>query len=386
MSAGAPALGATWDVVIVGAGPAGCAAAITLAGFGWRVLLAEPRTAPRFKLGESIAPGAMGLVRQFLGPLDDTPGQAQACFRTAGNVSVWSGPQPEVTDFFYTPSQHGQCVDRLLFDQALRDRAVVAGAQIMAGGRFVSCSRLTEGQLRWQVVLAQSTGQSVHRTRFLLDASGRAAVVGRTLGVAAQVVDTLFAYAQWYDSTIEDRDCHTRIESGPAGWWYSNRLPGAAARRLLVFHTDSDLPTARTAARKAGFDALLGASTHLGPLLQSKGYLPDDMPIRGASAGSQRLQDFGGADWLAVGDAAQAYDPLSSQGIWKALDSGSEAGHLVHYQLQADAPVGQDQSYIRQYMAHQDRRWQQYVAQRNFYYRQQSRWCDDVFWRRRMAA
>ncbi|MFT0531246.1 NAD(P)/FAD-dependent oxidoreductase [Castellaniella hirudinis] len=389
MTSGAPVAGASWDVVVVGAGPAGCAVAITLAGFGWRVLLVEARAAPRFKLGESIAPGAVGLVRQFLGPSADVLDRVAAGFRTAGNVSLWAGAQPDTTDFFYTPAGHGLCVDRLAFDQALRDRATAAGATLV-GGRFVSCVRQVDGLSRWRVTLdqaqaqAQAGGACVHQARFLVDASGRVAVVGRALGVACQPLDGLFAYAQWYDSAMPDQDVYTRIESGPLGWWYSNRLPGAAARRLLVFHTDHDLPAARQAAHQAGFDALLQASTHLRPLLRDKGYAADgSRPVRGAPAGSQRLQAFGGPDWLAAGDAAQAYDPLSSQGIWKALDSGSEAGHQVHYQLQAAVPAGRPQSQVQQYLDGQALRWDRYVLQRNFYYAQQDRWREGAFWQRR---
>ncbi|MGB6154572.1 MAG: FAD-dependent oxidoreductase [Castellaniella sp.] len=383
MAPEASVAGTPWDVVIVGAGPAGCASAITLARFGWRVLLVEARVAPRFKLGESIAPGAMGLVRQFLGASMEALGGASGSFETAGNVSVWVETQPDTTDFFYTASGHGLCVDRLAFDQSLRDQAVAAGATLMMGGRFITCALQVGGTLRWRVKLAQADGDSMHEARFLVDASGRAAVVGRALGVAFHSLDGLFAYARWYDTAEPDEDRFTRIESGPSGWWYSNRLPGEKSRRLLVFHTDHDLPAAHLAVQQTGFDAVLQASTHLRPLLQAKGYVADDTPIRGAPAGSQRLQDFGGQDWLAVGDAAQAYDPLSSQGIWKALDSGSEAGHQVHYQLQAAVPAGHAQIQIQHYLAGQAQRWNHYVLQRNFYYAQQQRWSDELFWQRR---
>src|SRR3546814_13476214 len=86
------------------------------------------------------------------------------------------------------------------------------------------------------------------------------------------------------------------------------------------------------AAGREGFDQLLDGSTHIAPLLKARGYQACG-EIRGAPANSQRLRDFCGDAWMAVGDAAQAYDPLSSQGIAKALKTASHAGHMIHYAL-----------------------------------------------------
>ena len=166
--------------------------------------------------------------------------------------------------------------------------------------------------------------------------------MARTLGVRiAEPDDLLFAYAQWFSRPRSDNDRYTRIEAAPHGWWYSNRLPGTKGnetKRLVVWHTDKDLPAARIASDRHGFDHLLKNSTLIAPLLEAEGYRPCGS-VRGAPANSQRLEHFCGDDWLAVGDAAQAYDPLSSQGIDKALSTGSHAGHMIHYAL-TDRPQG----------------------------------------------
>jgi flavin-dependent dehydrogenase len=88
-----------------------------------------------------------------------------------------------------------------------------------------------------------------------------------------------------------------------------------------------------------------------------------------------------------VGDAAQAYDPLSSQGIDKALRTASHAGHMIHYALadrpQGTAGLGSGNAYIRQYDEQQRQLWQTYLSQRDFYYGIQRRWSDRPFWQRR---
>ncbi len=374
----------------MGAGPAGAATAITLARFGRRVLLVEERVSTRFKLGESLPPSAIGLVKHFLGDLEDQEHSPQGIFRTAGNVSLWATEQTDVTDFFFTSTGFGLCVERVAFDEALRSAATAAGATVLKGERFETCTRIADPNFNWQLTLSSKTQTRQYRARYLVDCSGRRAVVAKALGVqAAQNNDQLFAYAQWFSLVGHDDERYTRIEASPHGWWYSNRLPGTernVSKRLVVFHSDKDLPAAKMAARPEGFDQLLSESTHIAPVLQAKGYRPCGT-IRGAPANSQRLQDFCGDAWMAVGDAAQAYDPLSSQGIDKALRTASHAGHMIHYALTDCAPgaAGLDNhnKYIRQYDEQQRQLWQAYLPQRDYYYGIQPRWSDQPFWQRR---
>lgn len=380
----------TWDVAIVGAGPAGAATAITLAKLGQRVLLVEERGSPSFKLGESLPPTSIGLVKHFLEDPENPEQELPGVFRTAGNVSLWATDQVDTSDFFFTTTGYGLCVDRLAFDQALRARAIAAGVTLLKSISFQSCARIADGPLNWQLTLNSDTQTREVRVRYLVDCSGRRAVVARSIGIPiAPSGDRLFAYAQWFSCSGGDDDRYTRIEAAPYGWWYSNRLPGNdgdGARRLVVFHSDKDLPEAKIAASPQGFDQLLESSMHIAPLLKASGYQPCGT-IRGAPANSQRLQEFCGDAWMAVGDAAQAYDPLSSQGIDKALKTASHAGHLIHYAL-TDAPhgaaeLGSDNSFIRQYDAQLQKLWQTYLSQRDYFYGIQPRWSDQPFWQRR---
>ncbi len=131
-----------------------------------------------------------------------------------------------------------------------------------------------------------------------------------------------------------------------------------------------------------GFDQLLHGSTHIAPLLEAGDYQSCGT-VRGAQANGQRLRDFCGDAWIAAGDAAQAYDPLSSQGIDKALRTASHAGHMIHYALtdrrQSAAELGRGNPYIRQYDEQQRQLWQTYLSQRDFYYGIQPRWPDQPF-------
>ena len=87
-----------------------------------------------------------------------------------------------------------------------------------------------------------------------------------------------------------------------------------------------------------------------------------------------------GEHWLAVGDAASAYDPISAQGIFKALTDGLSAGRRIVEFLagRRDALVSHQQDL--------EQRFDEYARQRAYFYAHEQRWPDSAFWRERVAA
>ncbi len=377
-----------WDVVIIGAGPAGSATAITLTSLGQRVLLIDEQMVAKSKLGESLPPASVDIVSHFLGELDSPYKKPIGLYKTVGNISTWSSDQLDHADFFFTATGFGLCIDRLAFDEALRLRALELGASLRRGVVFETCTRSSDPRFNWNIGLSFHSKMEHHRTRYLVDCSGRRAVLGKKLGIPImENTDKLFAYSQWFSTVAEDDDCFTRIEAVASGWWYSNRVPTASNKenkRLVVFYSDRDLSDGKKAGSPEGFDALLRETAQIAPLLQASVYQASGI-IRGAPANSQRLREFCGDAWMAVGDAAQAYDPLSSQGIDKALRTGSHAGHLIHYALtdEVDKSLKVDNRYIQQYSEQQQQLWDAYLSQKNYYYGIQTRWVDQPFWQRR---
>ncbi len=370
-----------WDVLVVGAGPAGAASAITLAQNGWRVLIVEKQSAASFKFSESVPPATVGVIEHLLGSLDDQEFTKQGMAKTVGNVSCWQSAEPEINDFFYTPNGYGLGINRAVFDAVLVSKALHCGACLQASTQFIQCQPCATENANWAVELQSDAGREWHHTKYLVDCSGRRAIVASALGVSRQVQDQLFAYGQRFVAeNHQDNDQFTRLEAASQGWWYTNRLPLAdsgqiCSQRMVVFHTDRDLVCGKLAATPSGFADLLQQSQHISALLEKHGYQPKGK-IRGACAASERLDQFAGDDWMAVGDAAQAYDPLSSQGISKALTSATMAGQLIHYALEGLHS-------FKRYTNEQEQLWSSYWQQHHYYYDSQSRWPDQLFWNRR---
>src|SRR6185369_1865372 len=84
-----------------------------------------------------------------------------------------------------------------------------------------------------------------------------------------------------------------------------------------------------------------------------------------------------GDRWLAVGDAACTFDPLSSQGVMKALRSGIDAAEAIRRHLSGDARA------LSVYADRVATAYDDYLDTRSAYYAMEQRWPDAPFWRHR---
>jgi flavin-dependent dehydrogenase len=94
-------------------------------------------------------------------------------------------------------------------------------------------------------------------------------------------------------------------------------------------------------------------------------------------ANSSRLDSIAGEGWLAVGDAAAAFDPLSSYGITSAMGGGFYAASAILDSFAGDAraPLSYQKLVVEAY-AH-------YLAMHYEHYSLERRWPNETFWRRR---
>jgi flavin-dependent dehydrogenase len=122
----------------------------------------------------------------------------------------------------------------------------------------------------------------------------------------------------------------------------------------------------------------LAQTRHLGARLDGSAFVSEG--LRAWPVSSFHLEPPHGEDWLAVGDAAGAYDPLTSQGIYKALAGGLQAGDAIARRLAGEAA---DFTAYGESLA---RSWQEYLSLRSYLYTREARWPDQPFWRARQAT
>ena len=106
---------------------------------------------------------------------------------------------------------------------------------------------------------------------------------------------------------------------------------------------------------------------------------PNASTIHTVAAHSVRARPCAGKNWLAIGDAAQAYDPLSGQGITKALTSGLRAAETI------SADLFQNRVTVEDYVKTTDHEYEDYLRSRLLHYRRERRWPDSPFWQRRQG-
>jgi flavin-dependent dehydrogenase len=301
-----------------------------------------------------------------------------------GVLSVWGEEELYETHFLFNPYGHGWHLDRQRFDTMLAQAAQQAGAHLYCGAQVTSCLPLA-GE-RWQVAFTSGVTSSRRQHQlgatFLIDATGRAAVLARWQGAKRLNADRLVGLAGVLAARSRESDCAengcdacTLVEASAEGWWYSAWLP--RARLIAVYMTDADLLPRHRRSWRAFWDARLQQTTHTRARLQACAL---QAAPRVVAANSSRLDRVSGCGWLAVGDAHMAFDPLSSQGLMHALGSGRRAGEALN-----DCLAGETAA-----MGEYDRRahaiFRDYSRLRSVYYGREQRWPQSVFWRRRHAV
>lgn len=418
-----PGADATFDVVVLGAGPAGCAAATTLAGDGRAVLVLDHRlTAHRgspgrtdrsgapFHVGEGGPPGLDRAVDQVFGAGAFVRSDHLVSF---ANRSAWGSARPTDTDFMFNPFGPGWHLDRVAFDDRLRERTEAAGATVWSGTLRGDDQRSGSDVLehdaagrwhrerRWTLAVETAAGTREVDASVVIDASGRSVAFARRHGGHLHVHDRLVAVVGVHEASsppradedgrdaatgtrerdpvvADDVDSATTLEACAEGWWYTAAIPGR--RRVVAFFTDGDLLSAEL--REApGFTRWLAETSVVGPAVtgSAERYRLRSRPTTWA-AGTAWLQRPSGPGWLATGDAAACFDPLSSQGLLTAVLMGRTAGDAA-ISLLVDPEAGTD-AYDERYQAVIDR----FLVEHRTMYGLEQRWPDAPFWSRRHRA
>jgi geranylgeranyl reductase family protein len=304
------------DVLVVGAGPAGSAAALTLAKAGYDVLMVDRCAFPRDKVcGDALIPDALNALAR-LGLKQEVIGSS----RVLDGVRVYA-PDGLCIDV------RGECacLPRRTFDELLRSRAVDAGARFLAG---IDVKNVLVDD---DTVVGADLGSSRVRAQVTLLATGAAAEPLKRFGVchriepsatAARVyVRTDDAFARAFTHLCISYDAaicpgYGWIFPGPdatfnlgVGYYYDSKTqpPEKNVRKLLGRFVRTFPPAAEVVSHALGVTELRGA------------------PLRTALCGSALSRP----GLLVLGEAAGLTYSFSGEGIGKALESGLIAAAAV---------------------------------------------------------
>ncbi len=319
-------------MLVVGAGPAGSAAATWAARAGLDVVLADAATFPRDKTcGDGLTPRAIGEL-QKLGVEDWLRSHTVNHGLRAhgfGQVLLLPWPGGSLPDW-------GSAVARAELDDHLRTLAITSGARVADGARAVGVRR--EGEQVAAVEFRDAEGTYEIACRWLVVADGVRSPLGKLLGrewhrdtvyaVAGRAyVDSDMSDDPWISSHLELRDEQGELVSG-YGWIFplGDGTVNLGAGTLATSARPAEIairPLMQTYADTLGKD--FGLS---GELRRPSSAL---LPMGGA------VSNVAGPNWALIGDAAACVNPLNGEGI----DYGLETGRFVAEHIASGTGLGE---------------------------------------------
>jgi geranylgeranyl reductase family protein len=310
-----------WDVVVVGAGPAGSATALLAARAGAKVLLLDRARFPREKpCSEYLSPAATPVLERL------DPALVPDIERAApGRLYGMRVVAPDGTDAvgrfaanhrFPSPAPYGYALPRSRLDTLLLEAAVRAGAQVEEGSA-VEELLYDQGAVGGVVARAGGAVRRVHRARVVVGADGLRSVVARRLGLRRSSFPSRLAFTAHYTNVGGMGDVG-EMHIGRPGYVGMGPIGDGVTTVALVLPVSA----ARTRAAALRQDQGLRAALEDFPRLRGRfagAVLARDLLVTGPFAQWSRHAVAPGGGALLVGDAADFFDPFTGQGLYSAL-------------------------------------------------------------------
>jgi geranylgeranyl reductase family protein len=316
----------TYDVAIIGGGPAGSTAAALLACAGRRVVVFEREKFPRFHIGESLLPFSMkvftrlGLHEKFLraGFMKKYGGEMFGSCSEKGNKFYFK-------DAYRSQTDHAYQVTRSEFDKVLLDHAAESGAEVH---EQTAVTRVTFTNEHVALAVGQNGSSDNVRARYVIDGSGRNSLLGHQFGIKKTYdhLQKLSIFAHYdgvwrpdgIDATL------TLLIRGIDRWFWV--IPLTAQRTSIGVVLDKESFRSSKMSAEDFLEQSLAEQPVIAKRMLSAQRASE---VHIAADFSYRSTKLHGDRWLLVGDAAGFIDPIFSSGVFLAVFSGEQAADAL---------------------------------------------------------
>jgi flavin-dependent dehydrogenase len=317
----------TFDLAIIGGGPAGCAAAITAARHGTRVLLLEKGRFPRHKVcGEFVSAESLGLLASLLVTnFEDVMSQAPRISK----ARIFGEDHPVCAEI----RPFAASIPRFVFDAALWSACLSCGVECLADAAV----RSVEGNGPFRV----SSDQAIFEAKALINAAGRWSLLTSTatracitsekwLGIKAHFIE---------DSATDSVDLYF-FEGGYCGVQpVCTAEPGSARRVNACAMVRADIARTMPEVLKQ----------HHALASRSSKWIPSTEPVATSPLIFHKPEPVQ-QTMIQAGDAATFVDPFIGDGISLALRSGALAAKCLFPFLDGQCSLQKaSDSYAREY-------------------------------------
>lgn len=343
----------SFDVIVIGGGPAGSTVAGFLNKMGHHVLLLERETFPRHHIGESMIAATIDILAEI--GLEEKLAAANFPVKSGGCFLWGQSPDPWCIRFEEIPGRPTSYqVKRSVFDKILLDHAAECGVDVRQAHRVTDV--LTEEGRVTGVTFTDAHGDTHTATAsYTVDASGLAAVIANRLSrrVPVEELKNMCLYGYWVGAhpapaalggEIRPNDRNNIIiKMLPDGWLWFIPLgtpgPDPQDHREISVGFVAPRRNLPESGGKAALESFyldhVRSTSEWKYLLQDATYTEDFHTIKDWS---YRSDEMAGPGFFATGDAACFVDPILSSGVFLGVLYAKMCATAVHTLLTTSAP------------------------------------------------
>ncbi|WP_028934907.1 tryptophan 7-halogenase [Pseudonocardia spinosispora] len=381
---------ATYDVIVVGGGPAGSTVSTLVAKRGHQVLLLEKERFPRYQIGESLLPSTVHGVARLLG-VEKEIEQAGFTVKHGGTFRWGADPEPWTFDFAVSsrmagPTSHAYQVERAKFDTILLDNAARSGVEVRQECSVLDVLR--DGDRITGVRYRDVDGVEHEATAgYVVDSSGNTGNLHRHVGgnrAYSEFFRNLALFGYWENGKRLPAPSEGNIlcVAFDAGWfWYIPLSPTLTSVGAVVNRESAALVQGDP---ERAMSELIQACPLIRDNLADATRVTDGMygQLRVRKDWSYCATTFSAPGMVLVGDAACFVDPVFSSGVHLATYGATLAARSLNASLAGEVEEKEafaefEQRYRREYALF-------YEFLVGFYNLHQSQ--DSYFWEARKIA
>lgn len=360
------------DVLIVGGGPSGTSAALSLLNYSkCDVTLVEQSNFNKARVGEHVSASIFDLIDYL--KLSKNDFEEDSFIPAYASKSYWGSDKVSTTNTIFTTEEATFQMDREKFDFKLIETAAERGANIYPRTKCLDYKQLEDKS--WEISLSHpEEGKFTIKANYLVDASGRSANVCRKVGGSSHKYDALIGVGLFLQLDEKTKKFEQTLESVELGWWYSACLPNN--KMVITFFSDADIISKHKLNQLEAWEKLLQETKQIKYLLNNAKALSNKLWIRNAHTQISDVKNI--ENFIAIGDAAVSFDPISSMGIGFSISSACFAAKYIANKI--------EKGFSKTEVYQEDilKNYKQYHDIKTRYYREEKRWPTSSFWQRRI--
>ncbi|HVE71725.1 MAG TPA: NAD(P)/FAD-dependent oxidoreductase [Thermoanaerobaculia bacterium] len=315
-----------FDFAVIGGGPAGSSAAITLAQRGRSVVLFEREQFPRFHIGESL----LSTANDAFEALGVTEKMEAAAFPEKWGARLFtadgrSGRGVNFADVSEVRRPQTYQVPRAEFDRILLDHARKVGVDVRQGAQVTGCDFDSDAAV---VQVAKSPAT---RVRAVVDATGRNGLIARKFNLRTDepLLANIAIFAHYENvPRLSDGGAPNDIRivaRKDAGWFWLIPISGDLMSVGVVIPKSlySQMPDGTPEER---LERAIADTPVVAALMRDARRA---WPVRVEKDFSYSSSRYAGDRWILAGDAGSFLDPVFSTGVSIAMESGIEAAQAL---------------------------------------------------------